>query len=77
MGNRAFFCKLVEAAPGPVHESPVLGCLKVPYDGEAEAQRAAEAFSRKTYAYRCPSCGKWHLTKHARFRKGDIGRRNR
>lgn len=72
MGNRTFFDRIREMAPGPVHAAEPLGCLKVGYDREG-AERAARQFKQK--AYRCPACGRWHLTKHEKFRWSDKGRR--
>lgn len=75
MGNRAFFRKIKTMGPGPIHEGEPVGCLKVPYDAEADA--ADVGVHLRQTAYRCPKCGKWHLTKNPRFKKKDIGRRAR
>lgn len=61
--------------PGPVLDGEPLGCIKVAYDSAEGAQSVAAAFGHKVYL--CPKCGKWHVTKHARFMRGDIGRRGR
>lgn len=51
---------------GPVSSSPVLGCIKVPFETEADARVA----NRRQYPYRCPFCRKWHTTRRASWRRG-------
>lgn len=41
--------------------------LKHPYDREMQAMKAMKYLNKKyetklKYAYKCPECGKWHLT---------------
>lgn len=72
MGNHKFHERLVEMAPGPVHDSPVMSCIKVSFE-QADAEEIGKRLHQK--AYRCPKCGKWHLTKHQNFKQTDRGRR--
>jgi hypothetical protein len=57
--------RLADMGLGPVSDAPVLACVKVPYESEGEALRASKGYTCVTLplrAYRCGTCGKWHLT---------------
>lgn len=45
----------------------------MPYDARGEAERVASLLNQT--AYRCPKCGRWHLTKHRNYKATDRGRR--
>lgn len=62
--------------PKPGHRAPLAGedprefhgcARKKRYSSKVEAQKAADAASRRKdaprlYVYECPYCGSWHLT---------------
>lgn len=77
MGDHTFHNRLVRVEPGPVHESPLLGCIKVAYDDPRAAEEVAGRWGH--HVYRCPHCRKWHVTKHANYRdsKGNRAKRRR